>query len=169
MSTLTAMLGYSLVGPSVFAAYAANIWLLATFANVTYCVARRNVDQISSIIITALMLFTPASHALITEFRPDMGAGVILASALLCLLFIDYAKATKLQLSALALLVVCSIMAKPSAFVATLPILGIAALLGFFAPAPYSKSERGSSRSRGNFPARDYHRAAYSLRCCMGA
>jgi hypothetical protein len=102
MSTLTAMLGYSLVGPSVFAAYAANIWLLAAFAAVTYCVARRNVHEVSGIIITALMLFAPASHALITEFRPDLGAGVIFVAALLCLLSVDYAAASKLQLSALA-------------------------------------------------------------------
>ena len=78
MSTLTAMLGYSLAGPSVWAAYAANIWLLAVFAAATYFVARRNVDQFSSIAITALMLFAPASHALITEFRPDMGLALFL-------------------------------------------------------------------------------------------
>lgn len=145
MSTLTAMLGYSLLGPSAFAAYAANIWLLAAFAVATYLVARRNLDQIPSIAITALMLFAPASHTLITEFRPDMGGGVFLACALLCLLFIDYAAATRLQLTGLALLVVLAIMAKLSAVIATLPMLGLAAILGILRPGHFSRTEMAAS------------------------
>ena len=81
-----------------------------------------------------------------------MGAGVIFACALLCLLFTDYAKATKLQLLALALLVVCSIMAKLSAIVATLPILGIAALLGILRPGLYARSEMAASARAAIFP-----------------
>lgn len=152
MSTLTAMLGYSVVGPSVFAAYAANIWLLAGFAIATYLVARQNVDEISSTMVTVLMLFAPVSHALITEFRPDMGAGVLLASALASLLLVDHAKASRLQQLAIALLVVCAIMAKPSAVVATVPVLVVATFLGVFRPGLYSRSEMASSARSAILP-----------------
>lgn len=141
MSTLTAMLGYSLIGPYLWAAYAANVWMLGLFAAAVYLVARQNIDRIPSILVVALMLFVPAAHALITEFRPDQGAGVILACALYSLVSTDYAKATKPRLVALGFLVVCAVMAKPSAIVATVPVLGLAAAIGIVRPGYYSSSE----------------------------
>jgi 4-amino-4-deoxy-L-arabinose transferase-like glycosyltransferase len=141
MSTLTAMLGYALIGPYVWAAYTANVWMLGLFAAAVYRVARRNMDRIPSILVVALMLFVPAAHALITEFRPDQGAGVILACALYSLVATDYAKATKPRLVALGFLVVCAVMAKPSAIVATVPVLGLAAAIGILRPGYYSSSE----------------------------
>src|SRR5229473_4498654 len=141
MSTLTAMLGYSLIGPYLWAAYAANVWMLGLFAAAVYLVARQNMDRIPSILVVALMLFVPAAHALITEFRPDQGAGVILACALYSLVSTDYAKATRPRLVALGFLVVCAVMAKPSAIVATVPVLGLAAAIGILRPGYYSSSE----------------------------
>lgn len=51
MTTLTEILGFSLLGSSVYAAYAANAWLLAVFAVTTYLATCRSVDQIASIAI----------------------------------------------------------------------------------------------------------------------
>jgi 4-amino-4-deoxy-L-arabinose transferase-like glycosyltransferase len=141
MSTLTAMLGYSLIGPYLWAAYAANVWMLGLFAAAVYLVARRNLDQIPSILVVALMLFVPAAHALITEFRPDQGAGVILACAVYLLVSTDYAKTTRLRLAALGFLVACAVMAKPSAVIATVPVLGLAAAIGILRPGYHSSSE----------------------------
>lgn len=152
MSTLTGMLGFVLLGPSVWSAYAASIWLLAAFAGATYAVARLNVDQFSSIALTALMLFVPNAHALISEFRPDPGASVVFGAALVGLLCIDYTRATKLQRSALAFLVVCAVVAKPSAFIATVPALGLATLLGVFRPGFYSRSQMASSARAAVLP-----------------
>lgn len=141
MSTLTAMLGYSLIGPYLWAAYAANVWMLGLFAAAVYLVARRNIDRIPSILVVTLMLFVPAAHALITEFRPDQGAGVILACALYSLVSTDYPKATRPRLVALGSLVACAVMAKPTAIVATVPVLGLAAAIGILCPGYYSGSE----------------------------
>jgi 4-amino-4-deoxy-L-arabinose transferase-like glycosyltransferase len=123
MSTLTAMLGYALIGPYVWAAYAANVWMLGLFAAAVYLVARRNIDRIPSILVVALMLFVPAAHALITEFRPDQGAGVILACALYSLVSTDYAKATKPRLVALGFFVTCAVMAAVPAVAVAIAIL----------------------------------------------
>jgi uncharacterized membrane protein len=56
MSTLTAMLGYALIGPYVWAAYAANAWMLGLFAAAVCLVARRNIDRPPSILVVAFML-----------------------------------------------------------------------------------------------------------------
>jgi 4-amino-4-deoxy-L-arabinose transferase-like glycosyltransferase len=141
MSTLTAMLGYALIGPYLWAAYAANVWMLGLFAAAVYLVARQNIDRIPSILAVALMLFVPAVHTLITEFRPDQGAGVILACALYWLVSADYPKATRPRRVAMGFLVVCAVMAKPTAIVATVPVLGLAAAIGILRPGYYSKSE----------------------------
>lgn len=140
MSTLTAMLGYSLFGSHTWSPYAANIWLLGLFAGSVYFVARQTADQVSCLLLVAFMLCSPASHVIITEFRPDMGAGVIFALALFMLTITDYQRTPQLCILLLGFLVAAAVMAKPSAVIATVPILGIAAIAGIFRPGfqPFS-------------------------------
>ena len=74
LSTLTGMIGYTLVGPYVIGPYLANIWILGFYVAAIYLVSRRSVGTTESLLISAIFLFVPVAHAMINEFRPDMAA-----------------------------------------------------------------------------------------------
>lgn len=138
MSTLTAMVGYSLFGAHVWAPYFSNIWILATYAASVYFVARSYLQAVPSVLLVALMLYVPLAQLMMTEFRPDIAAGLIVAVALYALINVEYASASISRLVLVGTLAAAAIVAKPTAFVATIPIVGFAAVIGLFRPGYYS-------------------------------
>ena len=140
-STLTAMLGFALVGPTVVGPYMVNIWALALYGFAIYAIGRRYVSPPVSLLIAACLLFAPAPHLLMSEFRPDIAAGVVFSVALYALIFTEYSSMVACAIA--GLLTALAIIAKPTAFVATIPILGVAWMIGAVRPLDLSVSDRG--------------------------
>lgn len=145
MNTVTAMLGYWLLGPHIWAPYLASAWMLATYAVSIYLLARLNTRPLASVALVALMLFVPVAQAMVTEFRPDMGAGLFFSIAIYLLVSTRYAETRWSILALVGCLAALAIMAKPTAVIATVPILGIAFIIGVFGPYPGARPPFGNS------------------------
>jgi hypothetical protein len=129
LSTITAMLGYALFGVNVVAPYLANSAILVTFLLALLTMASRTARLAPQILLPALMLLAPVSHAMISEFRPDMGAGLLLAIVSYSICQTDLNVASNRRLVFIGLASALAIIAKPSAVVITIPVIGLAATL----------------------------------------
>jgi hypothetical protein len=129
LSTLTGMIGYTLVGPYVIGPYLANIWILGFYVTAIYLISRRSVGTSESLLISAIFLFVPVAHAMINEFRPDMAAGLLMASSLYVIITAKPEDMNWLRLALLGLLAGAAVVAKPSAVVITVPLIGLAAVM----------------------------------------
>jgi len=126
VSTLTAMLGFSLFGNDVSSAYFANGGFLAIFVAVLASVSRPLRDVSLRLLFVAIFLFLPASHAMVTEFRPDMVAGLVFALALAAIVSVDLETASLRRRLGIAALAVLATLVKPSGAVLIIPGLGVA-------------------------------------------
>ena len=152
MSTLTAMMGFALFGPNVWGPYLVNIWIAAVYAASIFFIARSNLTRLPSILLVALMLFVPIAHFVMTELRPDLAAGVIFGLAIYLLTATDYAEASRKVLIGVGLVSAAAIIAKPTTFMITMPLVGLSALIGVFRPGCYSAEERRRSARGALFP-----------------
>lgn len=126
MSTLTAMLGFELFGPGAKSAYLANAWIFAAYIAVMAYISRPLKNVLARLLFVAVWLFAPVGQAIITEFRPDMAAGLAFAVALAAITSADWAHDTRGRRLMIALLAVCATVAKPSGSVVAIPGFGIA-------------------------------------------
>lgn len=133
-STSAAMLGYLFFGPHYYSPYLVNFVPLVAYAVFFYWAAR-SLDTGPRLAATVLMLFAPACHMLINEFRPDMAGGLFFAIALYLLAFSSLERLGDKKLVAIGAFVAFAATVKPSSMVLTVPILGLAALIGFAASA----------------------------------
>lgn len=141
MSTLTAISAFAMLGPHVWAPYVANAWILLAFCLLVYFSTRQFTGRGVGLLIVGIVLFVPVSHAMITEFRPDIAAGVVFSAAIYLLLRINFALADRYKLALIGLVCALAVMAKPSAFVVTIPVLGLVWMIGV---------ARGDFRNRNN-------------------
>jgi len=126
VSTLTAMLGFTLFGNDVSSPYFANGGFLAIFVAVLAYVSRPLRDVSLRLLFVAIFLFLPVSHALVTEFRPDMAAGLVFAIALAAIVSVDLETASLRRRLGIAALAVLATIVKPSGAVLIIPGLGVA-------------------------------------------
>ena len=131
-STLAAMLGFSLIGPKLAAPYMMGIWPLALYAFAIYLVVRRELSPSVSGLLAVCFLFARAPQLLMSEFRPDIPAGVLFAVAIYLLIFTDYVSMASCAVA--GIVAALAIMAKPTAFVATIPVLCAASFIGVVRP-----------------------------------
>ncbi|TCL70393.1 glycosyltransferase family 39 protein [Rhizobium sp. BK251] len=145
LETMTAMVGFWIFGPYNFGPYVANAIALTMYGVGLWLIAKRNMDPLFGLLLVALMMFVPVAGAIITELRPDMAAGAAFALAAYWLINFRYDQREFLSAVFLALFVVLAISWKPSAFLITVPMLGIAGLMGL--------ALVGKARIRDAFPA----------------
>ncbi len=131
-STLAAMLGFSLIGPKLAAPYMMGIWPLALYAFAIYIVVRRELSPSVSGVLAVCFLFARAPQLLMSEFRPDIPAGVVFAVAIYLLIFTNYVSMASCAVA--GIVAALAIMAKPTAFVATIPVLCAASFIGVVRP-----------------------------------
>ena len=131
LSALTAISGYSLFGPFVLAPYLANIWIIALFATVMEHYTKDLATPLQRVALILVALAAPVTHAMVNEFRPDMGAGLLFAWAGYALVHARWEVDSLAKRSALALLAVLAVAAKPSGIVVALPMVCFAATLGY--------------------------------------
>ncbi|KKB12911.1 hypothetical protein VE25_04980 [Devosia geojensis] len=130
LSTLLAMTGYAVFGHHVWAPYALNATVLLAYTVLMYFVARKQqATTLQSLLITFILLYPPVVHAIVTEFRPDIAAGMIFAAAIYLLIQADLTKIGGAPRIAVALVCAFAVVAKPSAFVVTVPMLGASLLI----------------------------------------
>lgn len=129
VSTLTAMFSFGVLGPSVKWAYVANAWILALYIGAVAVISRPLGGAVPRLLFVAVSLFAPASHAMITEFRPDMAAGLLFALTLVAIISVDLTTASRRRRLAIAALAVFATIAKPSGSVVVIPGIGIAFLV----------------------------------------
>jgi len=126
VSTLTAMLGYVLFGHEVRSAYLANGWILALFIAALAVMSRPLVSLPARLLLVAILLTAPIGHAMITEFRPDMAAGLVFALALVAIASTDLLASSFWRRIGVAALCVAATLVKPSGVVVVIPGIGIA-------------------------------------------
>lgn len=141
LSTLTSMLGYSLLGPHVWAPYFVSTWIVLVFLASVYYVARSALDPLPSILLAACTLFIPVVQFITTEFRPDFGASVLFALSLYLLISTDYRGISLRRAIVTAMVAAAAITAKPSVFMITLPVTALAALIGILRPGLVPRKE----------------------------
>jgi hypothetical protein len=134
LSTLTAIIGFSLFGPTVWGPYVINTWIAAVYAASVYVVARSNLMVLPSVMLVVSMFLVPIIHFAMTEFRPDIAAGLLLGLAIYLLTETDYENASKRRQVFVALASAAAILAKPTTFMVTIPFVGLAAIMGIFRP-----------------------------------
>lgn len=125
-STLTAMLGFTLFGHEVRSAYLANGWILALYIATLAVLSRPLVSLPARFLLVAILLFVPISHVMITEFRPDMAAGLVFALALLAIASTDLLTSSPWRRIGVAALCVAATIVKPSGVILVIPGIGIA-------------------------------------------
>jgi hypothetical protein len=152
MSTLTAMIGFALFGPNVWGPYIVNTWIVAVYAAGIFVIARSRLTSLPGILLVALMLFAPIIHFAVTEFRPDMAAGLLFGLAIYLLTSTHYESTSKKSLVVVGLVSAAAIVAKPTTFMITIPMVGLAALIGVFRPWHYSSTARRQSAQAALFP-----------------
>jgi hypothetical protein len=133
-STFTAMVGYYAFGPTIWGPYIANIWVFGVFVTVVFVIARSRLAPAPSMMLTTAMAFAPVAHAMITEFRPDMGAGAIFGFAIYLLLTTDYEVTPRPKLILVGLAAAAAIIAKPSACIISVPMVGLSFVLAVLRP-----------------------------------
>ena len=129
ISTFTAMLGFGLFGPVPASAYVANAWILALYIGALGFISRPLGGVTARLLFVAVFLFAPVCHAMITEFRPDMAAGLLFAMAVAAVLTVDLAAAGRGPRLAIAALAVVATIAKPSGSIVVIPGLGVALIV----------------------------------------
>ncbi len=129
LTTLTAMLGFFLLGPEPIAAYIANSWVVLLFLVFLTRLSRPLATPLDRSLFIATFLFVPVVQVLVMDFRPDLPAGLILGIALYTLCMADFAAADWKRTLLLAALCVAATIAKPSAFILVMPALGGTVLL----------------------------------------
>lgn len=128
VTTLTGMIGFELFGPAALSAYLANGWILALYIASIAALSRPLGGIIPRLLFVAIFLFPRVVHAMITEFRPDMAAGLIFAIAIVMITSTDLQSASLQRRIGIALVAAAATVAKPSGLVVVVPGLGIALL-----------------------------------------
>ncbi|WP_175561913.1 hypothetical protein [Kaistia soli] len=129
VTTLTAMMGFWLLGPEPIAAYIANSWVVLLFLVFLTWMSRPIGNTLDRALFIATFLFVPVVQAMVMEFRPDLPAGLIVGIALYTICTIDLRQATRARLFGLAALFVAATITKPTAFILVMPALVGALLL----------------------------------------
>ncbi|MBN9000025.1 MAG: hypothetical protein J0H54_11735, partial [Rhizobiales bacterium] len=128
VSTLTGIAGFALFGPEILSAYLANGWILAIYVAAMAVVSRPLGGVVPRLLFVAALLFARVSQAMITEFRPDMAAGLVFALALVAITATDLLSASPLRRAGVAALAVLATVIKPTGAVLVMPGIGVAIL-----------------------------------------
>lgn len=126
VSTLTAMIGYGLFGPSDLSVYIANSWTLALFIGFAAHVTRPLESAWLRLLVVALLTYVPIAHGLVTDFRPDMVGGLVFAIAVFTVTRTDFRTAPWSRLALAMALGVAATVVKPTACIVSIPGFGVA-------------------------------------------
>jgi len=143
LTTLTAAAGFWAFGPHAAAAYVANLWIFALYIAVAGWLSRPLGGILARILFVGVMAYVPAAHAMITEFRPDLAAGLLFAIALRVLARTDFRQASLKERLTLALVAVAATVMKLSGVVLVIPALGIGLVIQIAAQYRASDRDRG--------------------------
>lgn len=141
-TTLTGMLGFWLFGPEPVAVYIANAWCLALYIAVAAYVSRPLGAALPRIFFVAILAFVPVSHVMVTEFRPDMVAGLVFAVALMATCATDFRTIDLKGKLILVAIAIAATVAKPSGIIVAIPGIGIAFVLTVVAQALSNSDDR---------------------------
>lgn len=126
LSTLTALVGFRLFGPQLASAYLASGWILAAYIAAMAWISRPLKGVVSRLLFVAASLFAQVSQAMVTEFRPEMAAGLLFALALLAITTTDLVSASLGRRTLAVVLAMLATIAKPSEAVLAIVGLGTA-------------------------------------------
>lgn len=143
LTTLTAAAGFWAFGPHAIAAYVANLWVFALYIAVCGWLSRPLGGLLVRSLFVGVMAYVPAAHAMITEFRPDLAAGLLFAVALRLLARTDFREASLEERLALAVVAVAATVMKLSGVVLVIPALGIGLVIQVAAQYRASDRDRG--------------------------
>lgn len=143
LTTLTAAAGFWAFGPHAIAAYVANLWVFALYIAVCGWLSRPLGGLLIRSLFVGVMAYLPAAHAMITEFRPDLAAGLLFAIALRLLARTDFRQASLKERLALAAVAVAATVMKLSGVVLVIPALGIGLIIQVAAQYLASDRDRG--------------------------
>ena len=128
VTTLTGIIGFSLLGPEPIAAYIANAWVVIAFFVFATWLSRPIGDWPDRALFIGTFCFVPVVHAMVMEFRPDLPGGLLLGIAAYLVVTTDVAAASHRRRVGLALLCVAATITKPTGFIIVVPALAFAAL-----------------------------------------
>jgi 4-amino-4-deoxy-L-arabinose transferase-like glycosyltransferase len=119
LSSLAAATGFAIFGPNDWAPYLVNGVLLGlTFFAVLRFLAHEGTPFLVAALTTACLSLIPFFQTAVTEFRPDLFQGVLVAFAVLGLFKAPIFSASWLRQVRLGLLFGIALLAKPAAFLA---------------------------------------------------
>jgi hypothetical protein len=119
LQTLIAALSFVLLGPQDWAPYAANGILLGlTLIAVFWYLRREGTSLVLAILLVLCLVDVPFFQHSVTEFRPDLFAGIVVGFAILLVVSEPAFLMTRKRQLYLGLLFGLALLAKPSAFLA---------------------------------------------------
>lgn len=146
-STITGMVGYSLFGPFLLSAYAANAWILGLFAWVVVTSSHRLRSSLTRLLFLAILLFLPLAQAMVTEFRPDLASGLLFGLALFKLCTTELASSSLPKRVGIGLLFFLAIFVKPSVAVVVAPMAVVALVVASVVQSLEERSAKPPARS----------------------
>lgn len=123
--TLTGAFGFWAFGPEPIAAYIANLWVLGLYVALFARLSRPLGGLLPRALFVAIMVYVPIAHAMVTEFRPDMAAGLLFAIALFLGARTDLRRATWPDLLLVIAAAIAATIMKPSGVILVIPALCI--------------------------------------------
>ena len=119
LQTLMAALSFVLLGPQDWAPYAANGVLLGlTLIAIFWYLRREGTSLILAILLVLCLVDVPFFQHSVTEFRPDLFAGIVVGFSILLVVSEPAFLMTRKRQLYLGLLFGLALLAKPSAFLA---------------------------------------------------
>jgi len=135
LSSLFAAIAFAIFGPYDWGPYVINGVLLGlTFVAVLRFLAHEGAPLLAALIMTLCLAFVPFYQTTVTEFRPDLFHGVLVAFAILILFRSPIFLAPRSRLVRLGLLFGVALLAKPAVFLAAGFVISVAVVvstLGF--------------------------------------
>jgi hypothetical protein len=135
LSSLFAAIAFAIFGPNDWGPYLINGVLLGlTFVAVLRFLAHEGAPLVAALIMTLCLAFVPFFQTTVTEFRPDLFHGVLVAVAILFLFRSPIFLAPRSRQIRLGLLFGLALLAKPAVFLAAGFVISVAVVvstLGF--------------------------------------
>ena len=134
LSSLFAAIAFAIFGPNDWGPYVINGVLLGlTFVAVLRFLAHEGAPVLAALIMTLCLAFVPFFQTTVTEFRPDLFHGVLVAFAILFLFRSPIFVAPRSQQVRLGLLFGLALLAKPAVFLAAGFVISVAVVVSTLA------------------------------------
>ena len=133
LSSLFAAIGFAIFGPNDWGPYVINGVLLGlTFVAVLRFLAQEGAPLLAAVIITLCLALVPFYQTTVTEFRPDLFHGVLVAFAIILLFRSPIFLSRPSRQVRLGLLFGLALLAKPAVFLAAGFVISVAVVVSTF-------------------------------------